>query len=205
MNNIGGANVVILKRPTMEEADNDLEDHTYPVTAATRSQKKNLEAKKFQPTSRVTKPAGRNSEKPIANQVLRNQDRLNDRTMRSPSLSPPPPEDDKMEGSTTIRADSHGMKSALHPGQDRQVQFEDQDDGVYNRPTPQHYQRKTSQPKVQLAQAIVSSWGFKGEKKLAGPKLIGTVALASKFWTPPAIETIAFKDKEGCDQLSLDK
>lgn len=33
MNNIGSANVVILKRPTMEEADNNFEDYTYSVTA----------------------------------------------------------------------------------------------------------------------------------------------------------------------------
>ena len=35
MNNIGGANVVILKRPTVEEADHDLKNHIYPITAAT--------------------------------------------------------------------------------------------------------------------------------------------------------------------------
>ena len=161
--------------------------------------------KVLQPTLQITTPVTRIAEKPLVQQASQNLERLSEKTARSPSLSPPPPEDDKMEGSTTIRADSHGMKSALHPGQDRQVQFEDQDDGVYDRPTPQHYQRKTSQSKVQLTQAIVSSWGFKGEKKLAGPKLIGTVALASKFWTPPAIETIALKDKEGCNQLSLDR
>ena len=50
MNNIGGANVVILKRPTVEEADDNLEYHpTYPINAATRSQKKNLESKNFSP------------------------------------------------------------------------------------------------------------------------------------------------------------
>ena len=31
------------------------------------------------------------------------------------------------------------------------------------------------------------------------------MAVASKFWTPPAIETIAHKDKEGYDQLSLER
>lgn len=81
MNNIRGANVVILKWPTVEEVESDYESYTYPVTADTQSQKKNLEAKKFQPTSRVIKPAGRNSERHPANQVSQNQDRL--RAVRS--------------------------------------------------------------------------------------------------------------------------
>ena len=60
MNSIEGANVVILKQPTIEEEENNAEDYIYPVTSATRSQKKNLEAKKFQPTLRITKVLGRN-------------------------------------------------------------------------------------------------------------------------------------------------
>ena len=67
MNNIADANVVILKRPTIKEADNDFKDHTYPNTAVAQSQKKNLKAKKFRPILRVTKLARRNSERPIAN------------------------------------------------------------------------------------------------------------------------------------------
>ncbi len=47
INNIGGANVVILKRLTIEEAEDNAEDYIYPVTSSTQSQKKNLEAKKF--------------------------------------------------------------------------------------------------------------------------------------------------------------
>lgn len=69
---IARANVVILKRPMIEEADDDSEIYTYPVTAATRSQKRNLEAKKFHPTSRVTKLAGRNLERSLAHQESRN-------------------------------------------------------------------------------------------------------------------------------------
>ena len=34
MNNIGGANVVILKRPIVEKVDSNYESHIYPVTAA---------------------------------------------------------------------------------------------------------------------------------------------------------------------------
>ncbi len=114
MNNIGGANVVILKRATVEEVEGDYKSHTYPITTTTWSQKKNLEVKKFQPTLRVIKPAGRNSERPIANQVLQNQDRL--RAVRSPSLSPPPSEDEEMEDSVTVRGNSsYGMRGALTP------------------------------------------------------------------------------------------
>ena len=76
INIIEGANVVILKQPAVEEVNSNYESHIYPVTAATQSQKKNLEVKKFQPMSRITKPAGRNSKKPIANQILENKDRL---------------------------------------------------------------------------------------------------------------------------------
>ena len=223
MNNIGGANVVILKRPTVEEADSDCESHTYPVTAATRSQKKNLEAKKYQHTSRVTKPAGRNSERPIANQVLRNQDRLNNRTMRSPSLSPPPSEDEEMEDSVTVRGNSYRLRGALYPGQDQE---EKRDGGAHDQPPslprPQQadkvqddrfqtepcvenpvplprWQRldRSPQSKVQPARAIASSWDFKREEKSAGPKIVGTAAVATKFSTPLAIESVAHEHKRG--------
>lgn len=67
MNNIGVANIVILKQPMVEKVNSDYESHIYPIIAAIQSQKKNLEAKKFQTTLCVIKPVGRNSEKPIAN------------------------------------------------------------------------------------------------------------------------------------------
>lgn len=83
-------------------------------------------SKKLQPISRAIKPAARNSERLLVHQASRNQDGLNDKTTRSPSLPPPhPPEDEEMEDSGTIRGDSCGLKGALHPGQDRQVRFED--------------------------------------------------------------------------------
>ena len=41
-----------------------------------------------------------------------------------------------MEDSATIRVDSYGMRGVLPPGQDKRVQFVDQDDGVYDQPTP---------------------------------------------------------------------
>ena len=72
MNNIEGANVVILEQPNVEEVDDNLKyPPTYPINAATQSQKKNLESKKFQPTQ-VTRPVERDSEKAFANQTLRN-------------------------------------------------------------------------------------------------------------------------------------
>ena len=146
MNNIGGANVVILKRPTIEEVKDNAEDYIYPVNAATKSQEKNLEAKKFQPTLRITKAVGRNLERTLTNQVSKNQDRLNNRNTRLPSLSPPPSEDEEMEDSVTVRGDSHVMRGVLYPGKEKQVQFENQDDKVHDRPTPQYYQRKTPPP-----------------------------------------------------------
>ncbi len=82
MNNIGDANVVILKRPTIEETENNAKDYIYPVTAATRGQKMNLEAKIFQPTPRITKAVERNLERTITNQASKNQDRLNNRNTR---------------------------------------------------------------------------------------------------------------------------
>ena len=38
------------------------------------------------------------------------------------------------------------MRGALPTGQDRRVQFDDQDDGVHDRPTPRHYQREIPPP-----------------------------------------------------------
>lgn len=70
MNNMGEVNVIILKWSTIKEVKSDYESHTYPVIIATWSQKKNLEAKKFQLMLRDIKPAGRNSERLIANKVL---------------------------------------------------------------------------------------------------------------------------------------
>ena len=146
MNNIGSANVVILKRPVVEEADNSLEYyHTYPITALTRSHKsvptKVSEPKNSWPTSRVTKPAARNVERPLAQQASRNLERLNERTAWTPSPSPPPPEDEEINDTATIRGDSYSMRGALPLGQDRQVQFVDQDDGVHDQPIPQYYQK----------------------------------------------------------------
>ena len=54
---------------------------------------------------------------------------------------------------------------------------------------------------TQLTQAKASSWEFKGEEKLAGPNLVGTVVVASKFWTPSAIEPVAHKYKGSYDRL----
>lgn len=65
---------------------------------------------------------------------------------RSPSLSPPPPEDDEMEDSATIRGDSYDMRGVLHLSQDKQVRFEDKDDGVYDQSAPRYHQRKTPPP-----------------------------------------------------------
>ena len=121
MINIGGANIVILKRQTIEKTEDNTEDYIYPVTAATRSRKMNLEAKKFQPTLRITKVVGKNLKRTLTNQASKNQDRLNNRNIRSPSLSPLPSEDEEMEDSVTVRGDSHIIRGVLYPGKEKQV------------------------------------------------------------------------------------
>ena len=82
---------------------------------------------------------GRDSERALANQKSRNLNRLNDKTTPSPSFLPPLLNDEKMEESGTIGGDNYGMRGELSLGQDKRVQFVDQDDGVYDRPTPQHH------------------------------------------------------------------
>lgn len=67
INNIRGANIVVLMRPIAKKVEHDFKNYVYSITAATWSQKKNLEAKKFQPTLRVTKPVERNFKKSLAN------------------------------------------------------------------------------------------------------------------------------------------
>ena len=124
INNIGGANDVMLKQPTIEEAEDNAEDYIYPVTSSTRSQKKNPEAKKFQPTSQITKVVERSLEKTLTNQASKNQDRLNNRNTRSPFLSPPFAEDEEIKNNVTIMGDNHVITGTLHPGKDKQVQFE---------------------------------------------------------------------------------
>lgn len=49
MNNIRGINSIIIKQLIIEKSDNNFENHIYLMTTATRSEKKDLEAKRFQP------------------------------------------------------------------------------------------------------------------------------------------------------------
>lgn len=70
INNIGEANIIILKQLIIKEVDSDYKSHIHFIIAAIWSQKKILKAKKFQSRLHITKLAGRNSEKLIANQVL---------------------------------------------------------------------------------------------------------------------------------------
>ena len=39
-----------------------------------------------------------------------------------------------MDDSVTLKGDGYFIRSALPPGQDKRVQFVDQDDGVYDQP-----------------------------------------------------------------------
>lgn len=55
--------------------------------------------------------------------------------MRFFSLSPPLYKDEKIEDSITVRdSSSYEMRGVLSPGQDKYIQFEIQDDGVYDWP-----------------------------------------------------------------------
>ena len=135
-----------------------------------------------------------------------------------------------MGDSATARGNSYGLRGALYPGQDQHIQFEKQDDGAHDQlpslPRPQQadkvqndrfqtepfveipapdpiWQRldQSPQSKLQLGRAIASSLSI--EKRSAGPNPAGTAAIVAKFYTPPAIEPVAYKNKEGHDQLLL--
>ena len=141
VNNIGGANVVILKRPTREEAEGP---------------------KNSQPTSRVIEPAARNAERQLAQQASRDLEQLDERTALSSSLSPPLPKVDDIEDSATVIGGRYGMSGALPPSQEKRVQFEEEDDGVYDIPEPRHYQKKTLPPtRPQEAAKIQDNWSGK--------------------------------------------
>ena len=159
INYIGGANVVILKRPTEEEAGSGYENFAYPITAAPQKSAPPgvPRPRNFKQTLRVTKPAWKNSEKSVAHQAFKNLDQLNESTVRSPSLSPPSPEDEEVEDSATVRGNNYGMRGALNFGQDKQVQFEDQDDGVDDWLTPRHYHHLPQGAKTQ------DDWAVKKE------------------------------------------
>lgn len=43
---------------------------------------------------------------------------------------------------------------------------------------------------------MASSQPTKRGKKLAAQNSVGTAATVSKFWTPPVIETVAYKDEK---------
>lgn len=62
---------------------------------------------------------------------------------------------------------------------------------------------QSPQSKIQLTQAIVSSWSIK--KASAGPNPIKIAAVAAKFWTPPTIEPVAHRDKKDCDPVIAKK
>lgn len=57
----------------------------------------------------------------MVNWVSRNNNRSNDRTMRSFSLFPPPIKDEEIDDDTTVKSNSHGIRGALAPEQEKQV------------------------------------------------------------------------------------
>lgn len=99
--------------------------------------------KNFLPTLQVIKPVRRNSRSLLANQTLKNLDRFNKRAMRSSSFFLSPLKDNNIEDTVTIISNKYKIKSALPPNQDKQVQFEEEKNGVYDILEPKYYQKKT--------------------------------------------------------------
>lgn len=61
-----------------------------------------------------------------------------------PLFAPPfPKDDDELKNSATVRGDRYGLRGALYPGQDKHIQFEEQDDGAHDWLTSQHNQKRT--------------------------------------------------------------
>lgn len=119
MDNIGVANVVILKRPAVKKSH-----ESAPVKVSGPQD--------FYPSPQLTKPAVRSIEHPLAQPESRKLERLNEKTIQRPSFSLPlPKDDDEMENSAAARDDSHGLSGALYPGQDKHIQLEEQDDGAH--------------------------------------------------------------------------
>lgn len=146
MNNIRGANVVILKQPTMEEAENHFEYHPkYSIIAATQSQKL-VEPKVFglKQTLRVTKPARKNLKRSLAQQKSKNLNQLNSKIMRSLSFSPFCLEDWNMKDSTNVIDEKYGISGKLPPDLKKQRQLDKVDDRGYDVHKPRYYQKKTS-------------------------------------------------------------
>ena len=109
MNNIGVANVVVLKRPAVKES------HKSASAKASRPQD-------FWPTPQLTEPVAKSMERIPSQQASRNLEKLNNKITRPPSISPLLPEDDdEMEESVTARDNSYSLRGALYPSQDQYV------------------------------------------------------------------------------------
>lgn len=107
-----------------------------PLLLLFKVQKNNLELKKFQPILFIIKLVRRDSKSPIANQIL---DWLNNRTMQSLFLSLPFFKNKKMENNVIIRGNNQKIKGILYPGQNKQIQFKNQDYKVYNQSSFLYY------------------------------------------------------------------
>lgn len=88
----------------LKKTESDYKNYIYPVTTTIWSQKKNLEARKFQLISNVTRPSWKNSEKLIRNQVLQNKDWL--RAVQSPSHLPLSSKDEDIEENVIMKDNS---------------------------------------------------------------------------------------------------
>ena len=80
------------------------------------------------------------------NQQFKNLNKSNDRVMRSLSFSPLPLESEDIEDNATVRGYSYSMRDALFPGQDKRVNFDNDNNGVHDQPTAHNYHQKTLNP-----------------------------------------------------------
>lgn len=108
INNIGMANVVILKRPVVKESH-----ESAPAKVSSPQD--------FCPTSQLIKPAVSSIEHSLAQPASRNLERSNDQIRPSP-LSPPLPEYNDIKGSAIV-ADRDEMGGVVPPSEEKQMQL----------------------------------------------------------------------------------
>lgn len=73
-----------------------------------------------------------------------------------------------MEDSATVIGDKYGMSGALPPSQDKRVQFEKENDEVYDISEPRHYQKETTLPRLQEADKVQDNWSVIPIKMVKG-------------------------------------
>lgn len=131
INNIGMANVVILKRPVVKESH-----ESAPAKVSSPQD--------FCPNSQLIKPAVSSIEHSLAQPASRNLEWSNDQ-IRPPPLSPPLPKYNDIKGSVIV-ADRDEIGGVVPPSEEKQMQLDKEDDRVYDTPDPNIYQKEAPFP-----------------------------------------------------------